>query len=214
MRTIQRLLACLVPVGATLVAGCGDGAAPVPEPAVPAPDRPQVVTLTNFVERTVTITNAVTVTNVVWERREVPRRLSARKTAPYWVSSLSLRGAELRKYIQGTGARILSCDPGAMALVEAPDSVVAALKTGGTLNVHALSAEEKLAPALGAAVRIVPMSFLDCTAVAEEVRCLGGEVLEVVTAGQPAVCAKMSKESARELAARGDVRRIERNEEK
>ena len=173
-----------------------------------------VVTVTNVVEMTreVVVTNAVTltVTNVVVERREPERILSARKTAPYAVSAKNLRAVQLRKLLTDAGVRVIACDPGAVALVEASDKMVKGLSS--VADVRPLGAADKIAADAGERVRIVPLSTIDAAPVAAAVRELGGEVLQVVTVGNPVVRAKMECSSIRKLAGRGDVRCIERDE--
>ena len=164
------------------------------------------VTVTNTVVRTVTVTNTVsvtqtvTVTNVVVERHEPPRALTVRRTAPYRVSAQNLGGAQLRQLLQGAGARVIACDSGAVAVVEAPDPVVAALRTGGVMCVQELQPADKAVPGTleGSSVRAV--------------RSLGGELVQAVASGSPAVRAKVSGAAVRALAARGDVRLIERDD--
>ena len=171
------------------------------------------VTVTNVVEvtREVVVTNTVTltVTNVVVEKREPVRVLSGRRTAPYRVSAGRLDEATLRKLISETGARTIVCEGGAVALVEASDKAVKAMRA--VVDVEALSAEGKIAVDAGENVRIVPLSSIDAAAVTRAVRELGGEVVQVVTVGRPAVRAKISYTAIRKLAERGDVRRIERD---
>ena len=188
------------------VVGCGrDGSSAPPEP----------ITVTNVVEvaREVVVTNTVTreltVTNVVVEKREPVRVLSGRRTAPYRVSAGKLDAVTLRKLISEAGARTIECEGGAVALVEASDKAVKALR--GVVDVEALSSEGKVAVDAGENVRIVPLSSIDAAAVTRAVRELGGEVVQVVTVGSPAVRAKISYTAIRKLAERGDVRRIERD---
>ena len=177
-------------------------------------DLSATVTVTNVVEvvREVVVTNTVTreltVTNVVIEKREPARVLSGRKTASYRVSAGSLDEPTLRKLISESGARVIECEGGAVALVEASDKAVKALRR--VANAEAVSAESKIAADAGACVRIVPLSSIDAAAVTRAVRDLGGEVVQVVTVGSPAVRAKISYTAIRKLAERGDVRRIER----
>ena len=174
------------------------------------------VTVTNVVTvtREVTVTNVVaktvTVTNVVVEKREPERILSARKTAPYAVSAKSLTASQLLKLLSETGVRVVSCDPGAVALVEASDKAARALR--GVVGIAPLQPEDKIAAGIGKDVRIVPLSSIDAAVVAKAVRELGGEVREVVTVGAPVVRAKLSYSSVCKLAERGDVRRIERDD--
>ena len=171
------------------------------------------VTVTNEVEvtREVVVTNAVTltVTNVVTVKREPVRVLSGRRTAPYRVSAGKLDETTLRKLISEAGARTIECEGGAVALVEASDKAVRAMRA--VMDVEALSAEGKVAGDAGEDVRIVPLSSIDAAAVTQAVRELGGEVVQVVTVGSPAVRAKISYTAIRKLAERGDVRRIERD---
>ena len=174
---------------------------------------PAAVTVTNVVETVseVVVTNEVTltVTNVVVERREPERVLSSRKTAPYAVSAAALDEAALRRIISDAGARAISCAGGAVALVEASDRAVKALRRVTT--VEALSAEGKIAPDAGEDVRIVPVSSIDSAAVAAAVRAAGGEIVQVVTVGNPAIRAKVPYSVIRKLAERGDVRTVERD---
>ena len=171
------------------------------------------VTATNVVEvvREVVVTNTVllTVTNVVVERREPERVLSSRKTAPYAISAAALDEAALRKLASDSGARVVTCEAGAVALVEASDKAVRALRR--VANAEALSVESKVAADAGENVRIVPLSTIDAATVAEAVRSLGGEIVQVVTVGNPVVRAKVPYSVIRKLAERGDVRAIERD---
>ena len=171
-------------------------------------------TVTNVVEvtREVVVTNAVTVTvtNVVDETREPVRILSARKTAPYFVSSGTLSADQLRKALSDAGARVIRCDAGAVALVEASDRAVRTLDALAT--VKPLLPADKVSVDAGENVRVIPLSSIDSAAVAEAIRALGGEIVQVVTVGSPAIRAKMSYKSIHKLAERGDVRRIERGE--
>ena len=197
------LAACLV----AIAVGCDRQQSTAVEPAV--------VNVTNVVEvtREVVVTNAVTltVTNVVIEKREPVRVLSGRRTAPYRVSAGKLDEATLRKLVSESGARTITCEAGAVALVEASDKAAKALR--GVVDVEALSSEGKVAADAGESVRIVPLSSIDAAAVTRAVRELGGEVVQVVTVGSPAVRAKLSYTAIRKLAERGDVRRIERDAE-
>ena len=176
---------------------------------------PASVTVTNVVEvsREVVVTNTVTreltVTNVVTVKREAERVLSGRRTAPYRVSVGKLDEATLRKLVSEAGARTIACEGGAVALVEASDKAARAMRA--VADVEALSPESKIAVDAGENVRIVPLSSIDAAAVTRAVRELGGEVVQVVTVGSPAVRAKISYAAIRKLAERGDVRRIERD---
>ena len=170
-----------------------------------------VVEVTREVVVTNTVTRELTVTNVVIEKREPVRVLSARRTAPYRVSAGKLDEATLRKLISEAGARTIVCEGGAVALVEASDKAARAMRA--VADVEALSPESKIAVDAGENVRIVPLSSIDAAAVTRAVRELGGEVVQVVTVGSPAVRAKISYTTIRKLAERGDVRRIERDGE-
>jgi len=170
---------------------------------------PSSVTVTNVVEvvRTVTVTNAVTVTNVIFS--PVERTLSARRTAPYVVSSTTLDESRLRRFLSDAGARVIECSGGSVALVEASDKAVCALN--GVAYVKALTPEEKVSADAGEQVCVTPLSSIDVAEVVKAVRALGGEVKQVVTVGQPRIRAKLSYSAIRKLAVRGDVRRIERD---
>ena len=193
----------------SLVLGCG-------REGLDVAGNPVTVTVTNVVEtvREVVVTNTVTetvvMTNVVIERREPERILSARKTAPYVVSSAELDEVRLRRLVSDAGARVVSCGNGSAAVIEASDGAVRVLRR--IVSVAPLAAEDKIAADAGERVRIVPMSSIDSAAVAGAVRALGGEIAQVTTVGSPAVRAKLSYSAIRKLAARGDVRRIERDD--
>lgn len=178
----------------------------------------QIVTVTNTVEivREVVVTNAVTVaiTNVVVEKRAEEKILSARKTAPYAVSSAVLDAARLRKLLSDGGARVVECADGAVAFVEAREKSISAICAGGVVSAHELSADEKIAADAGEQVRVIPLSSIDSSAVVAAIRSLGGEIVQVVTVGRPVIRAKMPCQAVRKLAARGDVRRIERDVKK
>ena len=172
-----------------------------------------VVTVTNVVEvtREVVVTNTavVAVTNVVMEKRAPERVLSGRRTAPYRVSAGRLDEPTLRRLVSDAGGRVVECEMGAVALVEASDKAVKAIRR--IADIEPLSVEGKVAADAGEDVRVVPLSSIDAAAVAKAIRGLGGEIVQVVTAGSPAVRAKLSYSSIRKLAERGDVRRIERD---
>jgi len=163
--------------------------------------------VTNVVTVTQTTTNVVTITNFV--ERAPERILSARKTAPYLVSSATLDDSSLRRVLSEAGARVIECSNGSVALVEASDKSVGAL--GAVTNIKALSPDEKIAPDVGEQVCVTPLSSIDVKAVVKAVRDLGGEVVQVTTVGRPRIRAKLSCSAIRKLAARGDVRCIERD---
>ena len=202
-RRLEVLVLC-----ALSVVGCGRE-----EPVASAKG---LVTVTNVVEvtREVVVTNAVTreltVTNVVIERREPERVLSRRRTAPYRVSAGGLDGSTLRRMISDAGARVIECEDGAVALVEASDKAAAALCR--VVNAELLSAEGKVAIDAGENVKVFPLSSIDSAAVSAAIRELGGKIIQVTTVGKPVVRAKISYSAIRKLAERGDVRRIERDE--
>ena len=200
--------ACVVLCLTSLVLACGRRQS--------STDLPAAATLTNVVEvtREVVVTNIVTreltVTNVVIERRMSERILSGRRTAPYRVSAGSLDEPTLRKVVSDAGARVIECENGAVALVEASDRAVAALRR--VVNAEILSAEGKIAIDAGENVKVFPVSSIDVAAVAEAIRGLGGKITQVTTVGRPVVRAKISYSTIRKLAERGDVRRIERDD--
>lgn len=173
-----------------------------------------VVTVTREVVVTNTVT--ITVTNIVKALAEPV--LSSRRTAPYVVSTSAFRGSELRKFLQTAGARILECNPGARAVIEAPEKVVTELRRGGVVTVSPMIAADKLAadmPAEGTAeVVILPISSIDCAAVAQAVRKAGGELGQVVTVGSPMVKAKLGAAAIRSIVDRGDVLAIDVKSEK
>ena len=194
----------------SFVLGCDKGGGPA--------DLPAVATVTNVVEvtREVVVTNTVvrelTVTNVVIEKREPERVLSGRRTAPYRVSAGSLDEATLRKMVSNAGARVIECENGAVALVEASDKAVVALRR--VASVELLSADGKIASDAGENVKVFPVSSIDAAPVAAAIRKLGGKIVQVTTVGKPVVRAKVSYSAIRKLAERGDVRRIERDDKK
>lgn len=171
-----------------------------------------VVTVTREVVVTNTVVHEMTVTNVVVEKREPERILSGRRTAPYRVSAGKLDEATLRRLIADAGARVIECEGGAVALVEASDKAASALRR--VTNAEPLSAEGKIAVDAGANVRVVPLSTIDAAAVVAAIRDLGGEVVQVVTVGRPVVRARLSYVAIRKLAERGDVRCIERDDKR
>lgn len=191
-----------------LVLGCGR------EGAVSAENAP--VTVTNVVEvmREIVVTNTVVrevvVTNVVIERREPVRVLSGRRTAPYRVSAGGVDEPTLRRMMSNAGARVIECENGAVALVEASDKAVAALRR--VASAEPLSADGKVASDAGENVKVFPLSSIDAAAVAAAIRVLGGKVVQVTTVGRPVVRAKVSYSAIRKLAERGDVRLIERDD--
>ena len=195
------LAACL----AAIAVGCDRQQSTAAEPAV--------VTVTYVIEvtREVVVSNEVTttVTNVVVEKREPVRVLSGRRTAPYRVSAGKLDETTLRKLMSDSGARTITCEAGAVALVEASDRAVKAIRR--VADIEPLSVEGKVAADAGEDVRIVPLSSIDAAAVTQAIRELGGEVVQVVTVGTPMVRARLSYVAIRKLAERGDVRRIERD---
>ena len=174
------------------------------------------VTVTNVVEvmREVVVTNTVmreiVVTNVVVEKREPVRVLSGRRTAPYRVAAGSMDEPTLRKMISNAGARVIECENGAVALVEASDKAVAALRR--VASAELLSAEGKIAVDAGENVQVFPLSSIDAASVVAAIRELDGKIVQVTTVGRPVVRAKMSYSAIRKLAERGDVRLIERDE--
>ena len=188
--------------------GCDRGNAPVAEKGP--------VTVTNIVEtvREIVVTNTVlrevVVTNVVIEKREPERVLSGRRTAPYRVSAGSLDEETIRKVASNAGARVIECESGVVALVEASDKAVAALRR--VVSAEPLSATGKIASDAGENVKVFPLSSIDAAAVATAIRGLGGSIVQVTTVGTPVVRAKISYSAIRKLAERGDVRRIERDE--
>lgn len=214
------VFASLAVVGALAFVGCDEK-----PPMVDFPEeKPPVAEATDrsLDKREVVITNVVTVvtTNVVVEKRVVCEQrcveevvLSPRKTAPYLVSASSLRASELQQLLREGGARIIECDPGAVAIVEAPAKVVENLKVGGVLHVRDLSGEEKRVGDVGENVKITPLSSIDAKGVADAVRTLGGELKQVVAVGQPAIRAKLSREAVEKVSKLGSVLKIERDEQ-
>ena len=199
------IVSCL----ASLVLGCDRQPTTAVETAVTVTN---VVTVTREVVVTNTVTRELVVTNVVIERREGERVLSGRRTAPYRVSAGKLDEAALRRVVSDAGARVIECECGAVALVEASDKAVAALRR--VANAEQLSVEGKVAVDAGENVKVLPLSSIDAAALSAAIRALGGEVVQVVTVGRPAVRARLSYSAIRKLAERGDVRRIERDDKK
>ena len=210
LRGCKAVFAVLSLVSFVLVLGCGR------EAQTPVENAPVTVTNVVTVTREVVVTNTVvhemTVTNVVVEKREPERILSGRRTAPYRVSAGKLDEATLRRLIADAGARVIECEGGAVALVEASDKAASALRR--VTNAEPLSAEGKIAVDAGERVRVVPLSTIDAAAVVAAIRDLGGEVVQVVTVGRPIVRARLSYVAIRKLAERGDVRCIERDDKR
>ena len=192
----------------SLVLGCGR------EKSASVENVPVAVTNVVEVTREVVVTNVVTmtVTNVVVERREPERVLSGRRTAPYRVSAGRMDEPTLRRLVSDAGARVITCESGAVALVEASDKAAASLRR--VANAEPLSAEGKVATDAGESVKVLPLSSIDAAAVAEAIRKMGGKVVQVVTVGRPVVRARLSYSTIRKLAERGDVRCIERDDGK
>lgn len=188
------------------VVGCGREEASVPAGPVTVTN---VVTVSREVVVTNTVVRELTVTNVVIEKRETERVLSGRRTSPYRVSAGKLDEAALRKIASDAGARVIECESGAVALVEASEKAVVALRR--VVDAEKLSAEGKVAADAGENVKVIPLSSIDAAAVTAAIRGLGGDIVQVVTVGKPAIRAKMSYVAIRKLAERGDVRRIERD---
>lgn len=197
----------------------GRGECAAPQPA--APSAP--VEVTNVVSVVETVTNAVTVavTNVV-AAVPPPRVLSRRKTAPYEVVCEVMPPERLRLALSKAGARAISVSAGSVAVVEANDRAVAALKGEGVFRVAAVSPESKVAHGLlplrpGAEpsaevsrhVRVVPVSAIDVGEISSAVTALGGTFEAVLEEGRPVVKAVVSEKGVLELARRGDVLRVE-----
>lgn len=205
MTVMTRLQFSALALGIATLVGCAR------EPV--AASCPKPVTVTNVIEqiREVAVTNVVTVTNAVVERRAPERILSGRKTAPYLLAAPSFDVAQLRKLASDSAARVIECQEGAVALVEASDRAVDLLRV--VVSVKALEPSDKVRADVGECVRIVPLSSIDASAVTQAVRDLGGEVVQVVAVGRPAIRAKVSCQAIHKLAERGDVRLIERDEQ-
>ena len=185
-----------------LVCGC-DRASPAP------------VVTTNVVEvvREVVVTNAVTVTNVVCERREPNRALTVRKTAPYVISSAVLTHRQLRDALTAGSARVLSLERS--AVVEANERILSKIaeSCAGTVSVRPLGAAAKVCRGAETGGRVVvrPVSSLDRVAVTEAVTKAGGTVVsELPASGSVALVCKLSGKAVLEMAARPDVWLIER----
>lgn len=189
------------------IVGCDKGEVPSVVTVTNVVETTRTVMVTNVVTVTCTVTNSVTVTNII---KRVPERvLSARKTAPYAVASSVLDEARFRRFLSDAGTRVIECSSGAIALVEASDKVVSSLDS--SICVKALAPEDKIATDAGEHVCVIPLSFIDTESVVKAIRNLGGEVSQVMTVGQPRIRAKISYSVIHKLAARGDVRRIERD---
>lgn len=176
---------------------------------------PSSITLTNTVDvvREVVTTNTVTVTvtNVVTVKRVEEMSLSARRTSPYVVSSDTLDPVRLRKLLSDAGARVISCAAGSVACIEAREKSLETLRTGGVVSVRPIPPQEKVAPDVGEDVSIVPLSSIDAAAVAQAVKDLGGQLVQVVTVGRARIRAKLPLAVVRKLAERGDILKIERD---
>ena len=208
MKVVRQI--CLALSLASLVLGCGrEGSTSVENAPITVTN---VIEVTREVLVTNTVTRELTVTNVVVERREPERVLSGRRTAPYCVAAGSLDEATLRKMVSNAGARVIECENGAVALVEASDKAVAALRR--VARAEPLSPEGKIAIDAGENVQVFPVSSIDAASVAAAIRELGGRIVQVTTVGRPVVRAKVSYSAIRKLAERGDVRRIERDDKR
>ena len=208
---MKRILVSLGLLGA--VVGC-DKAAIDNEAASPVTMVvTNVVTVKNVREVVVTnvIEREVIVTNVVVEHREPERILSKRKTAPYLVFGPDLDVVTMRKVMSDSAARVVECKPGAFALVEASDKAVKSAPP--LVTVVPMPARGKIAADVGEKVKIIPMSTIDVAPIADAIRALNGKIEKVLTVGAPAIRAKLSYVAISKIAERGDVRRIERDEQ-
>src|SRR5574344_1462854 len=213
--------------------GCSDkeqpeAAAPSSAPAVAtnapaeniAPVEPElgpvvarrIVTVTNLV----TVTKTVLVTNVINVAESSlpagsPAALSSRKTAPYFVSCDVLTDDKFRRELSDSGLRVISVTPCTRALVEASEKSVEKLRAKGTYAVRAMDALDKLGTGAEGDVLIYPLSVIDEKPIAEAVRALGGNPASDRVEGRCVIRAELSGADVMKLAARGDVRRIERN---
>ncbi len=192
-----------------LFAGCSDEPLSQDEKVV---TREVVITNVVNITREVVVTNVVelTTTNII----ELVKKpiLSPRKTAPYLVSAPSLRLSELNDLLRASGVRIISSDPGAMAIVEAPSKVANELAIGGVMCVHVLTPEDKMGSEVGEKVKITPLSSIDIKIVADAVRELEGELTQVVSTPRPLVRATLKYTALNELVKRGYILKIERDE--
>lgn len=166
------------------------------------------------VTNVVTVTKTVVVTNAVEAKAARPVALSIRKTCPCAVWTDAMGAAALRKFLQEAGARVMDARIGSVASIEAPEKVIDELRSGGLVKVAPILPEEKIAAEAGDDVRIVPVSSIDCAAIAEAVRELGGELKSVVSAGSPVIRAHVDLPKQRKLAERGDVFAIRRDNQK
>ena len=200
----HRPLVALIPFAASLLFACGCDR---------APSAPVVATNVVEVVREVVVTNAVTVTNVVYERQGRGKALTVRKTAPYLVSSAVLTHRQLRDALTAGSARVLSQERS--AVVEANEKILSKIEAScaGTVSIRPLGAATKLSRGAETGGRVVvrPVSSLDLASVAAAVKSLGGAVVsELPVEGSVALVCKLSERALLELAARPDVWLIER----
>jgi hypothetical protein len=193
-------------------------AAPAAPPAAargPVVER-RVVTVTNVVTvaRTQLVTNVINVQSAPADGGREPARLSVRKTAPYVVFCDVAEGADLRRRLSDCGARVISVEPRSRAVVEADGAAVRRLRACGIFGVYAMDWTEKVGTAAEGDVAIYPLSLIDEKPVCEAVRALGATPAVGRVGGRAVIRARLTRADVVELAARGDVRRIERDEGK
>jgi hypothetical protein len=118
--------------------------------------------------------------------------------------------------LRASGARILECDPGAVAIIEAPDGVVDTLMMSGLVTVNQLKAKSKIIGDVEGDIKVYPLSSMDFKSVADAITVLGGKikVAQEPTVGKFMLACDLTLESILKLAARADVRKIEKNDKK
>ena len=222
-------------LAALLLVGCSDEqkeVSPTSEVVAPAPaaesaaetPRPVEENLGPIVERRIIeVTNIVTVTktvlitnviNVAESSVERPQALSSRKTAPYIVTCEVMPDENLRRSLSDCGARVISVRPRARAIVEASEKTIEKLRKHNEFHVRVMDPFDKVGTGADGAVLIYPLSSIDEQAVSAAVEAMGAEPRTDRLEGRSVIRAKLTGSQVMELAARGDVRRIERDVEK
>ena len=152
----------------------------------------------------------------------MPPILSRRGTAPFVLVANGRATAEVRRRATACGARVSGVIPPHGLVVEADATAISRLGSDGAFAAaEPLAAEDKMSESLKSClvagaegelpVTVVPLRAEDADAVAEGFRANGVEPTEVSREGRGRVRAKVPSRLVASIAARGDVRWVERH---
>ena len=153
----------------------------------------------------------------------LPPQLSRRGTAAFVLVAAGRVTGEVRRRVARCGARVTGVIPPHGIVVEADAASLARLRTDGAFAaVEALTAADRMSAALKStlaemgdddpvAVTVVPLGIGDSAEIARHLAAKGVMPDEVSDKGRGLVRATVPARMAGELAARGDVRWMERN---